>query len=135
MFCCAPSPCESTVQLQCGGRERPLSRSKGSSSELRMTTILIAAINFVVGVITGAIALIAFAGWTRTADAHEYPVEIFALSEEDGRGFLALAPDLPGCMADGWTQREALANLHDAIAEWIEDARAVDRPVPEPKYC
>ena len=47
-----------------------------------MTTILIAAINFVVGVITGAIALIAFAGWTRTADAHEYPVEIFALSEE-----------------------------------------------------
>ena len=100
-----------------------------------MTTILIAAINFLGGVITGAIALIAFAGWTRTADAHEYPVEIFALSEEEGRGFLAIAPDPPGCMADGWTQREALANLHDAIAEWIEDARAVDRPVPEPKYC
>jgi hypothetical protein len=61
-----------------------------------MTTILIAAINFVVGVITGAIALIAFAGWTRTADAHEYPVEIFALSEEDGRGFLAICPRSAG---------------------------------------
>ena len=69
------------------------------------------------------------------AAAYNYRIGIIALSEEDGRGFLAIAPDLRGCMADGWTQREALANLHDAIAEWIEDARAVDRPVPEPKYC
>jgi antitoxin HicB len=69
------------------------------------------------------------------AAAYNYRIEIISLSEEDGCGFLAIAPDLRGCMADGWTQREALANLHDAIAEWIEDARAVDRPVPEPKYC
>ena len=61
-----------------------------------MTTILIAAIGFVVGVLTGAIAVVAFAGWARTPVAHEYPVEIFALSEEDGCGFLAIAPDLPG---------------------------------------
>ena len=59
---------------------------------------------------------------------------LFALSKEDGGGFLAIAHDLPGCMADGWTQREALADLHDAIAEWIADARAMGRPVPEPKY-
>jgi hypothetical protein len=57
-----------------------------------MTTILIAAIGFVVGVLTGAIAVVAFAGWARTPVAHEYPVEIFALSEEDGCGFLAVAP-------------------------------------------
>ena len=69
------------------------------------------------------------------AAAYNYRIEIFALSEEDGGGFLAIAHDLPGCMADGWTQREALANLHDAIAEWIADARAMDRPVPEPKCC
>jgi antitoxin HicB len=68
------------------------------------------------------------------AAAYNYRIEIIALSEEDGRGFLAIAPDLRGCMADGWTQREALANLHDAIAEWITDARAMGRPVPEPKY-
>ena len=95
-----------------------------------MITILIAAISFVVGVITGAIAVVAFADWARTPVAHEYPVEIFALSEEDGCGFLAIAPDLPGC-----TQREAIANLHDAMAECIADARAMDRPVPEPKCC
>jgi antitoxin HicB len=68
------------------------------------------------------------------AAAYDYRIEIFALSEEGGGGFLATAPDLPGCMADGWTQREALANLRDAIAEWIADARAIGRPVPEPKY-
>ena len=68
------------------------------------------------------------------AAAYNYRIEIFALSEEDGGGFLAIAHDLPGCMADGWTQREALANLQDAIAEWITDARAMGRPVPEPKY-
>jgi antitoxin HicB len=56
------------------------------------------------------------------------------LAEIFGGGFLAIAPDLPGCMSDGWTQREALANLHDAIAEWIADAREMGRSVPEPKY-
>ena len=56
------------------------------------------------------------------AAAYDYRIEIFALSKEDGGGFLAIAPDLPGCFADGWTQREALANLRDAIAEWIADA-------------
>ena len=72
-----------------------------------MTTILIAAISFVVGVITGAIAVVAFAGWARTPVAHEYPVEIFALSEEDGCGFLAIAPDLPGCrLTAGRSERQ-----------------------------
>jgi antitoxin HicB len=68
------------------------------------------------------------------AAAYDYRIEIFALSKEDGGGFLAIAPDLPGCFADGWTQREALANLRDAIAEGIADARAMGRPVPEPKF-
>ena len=62
------------------------------------------------------------------------PSRFLPSRKEDGCGFLAIAPDLPGCLADGWTQREALANLHDAIAEWIADARAMGRPVPEPKY-
>ena len=65
---------------------------------------------------------------------YHHRIEIFALSEEDGGGFLAVAPDLPGCAADGWTQREAIANLRDAIAEWISDARTTGRRVPEPKY-
>ena len=41
------------------------------------------------------------------------------LSAEDGGGFVATVPDLPGCMIDGETPEEALVNLQYAIAAWI----------------
>ena len=53
-------------------------------------------------------------------------------SEEDG-SFLAEVPELPGCMADGSTRREALENVEAIIQEWIETARELGRDVPEPK--
>jgi antitoxin HicB len=62
----------------------------------------------------------------------DYPVTIEPLAAEDGCGFLATAPDLPGCMSDGETPEEALANVRDAIAAWIEEARVLGRPVPKP---
>ena len=62
----------------------------------------------------------------------DYPVLIEPLSPEDGGGFIAVAPDLPGCMSDGATAEEALANVKDAIAEWIAEAQALARPVPPP---
>ena len=37
-----------------------------------------------------------------------YPVIVSPLSEEDGGGFLATVPDLPGCMSDGETPEEAI---------------------------
>ena len=43
-------------------------------------------------------------------------VVIEPLSEEDGGGFLATVPELPGCMSDAETRAEALANVEDAIA-------------------
>ncbi|MFM9859010.1 type II toxin-antitoxin system HicB family antitoxin [Pseudoxanthobacter sp. M-2] len=61
-----------------------------------------------------------------------YPVTIEPLSEADGGGFVAFVPDLPGCMSDGTTPEEALANVQDAIATWIEAARDVGHPVPSP---
>ena len=39
----------------------------------------------------------------------DYPVSINPLPEEDGGGFLVILPDLPGCMADGDTVEEAIA--------------------------
>lgn len=54
------------------------------------------------------------------------------LSANDGGGFLARAPDLPGCMSDGETPEEAIANVQDAIATWIEAARDLNHPVPPP---
>jgi len=61
----------------------------------------------------------------------KYEVLIY-WSEEDG-AFIAEAPELPGCAADGATYHEALANLETVIAEWIETARELGKPVPEPK--
>jgi predicted RNase H-like HicB family nuclease len=53
-------------------------------------------------------------------------------SDED-QAFLAEVPELPGCVADGPTRQEALANAEVVIAEWIETAREMGRPIPEPK--
>jgi predicted RNase H-like HicB family nuclease len=53
-------------------------------------------------------------------------------SEED-QAFLAEVPELPGCMADGATYGEALAQAEVVIGEWIETARSLGRDVPEPK--
>lgn len=62
--------------------------------------------------------------------ALEYPVIISPLTPEDGGGFLATVPDLPGCMSDGETPEEALQNVQDAIASWIEAADDQGMSVP-----
>lgn len=53
-------------------------------------------------------------------------------SEED-KAFLVEVPELPGCMADGKTYEDALANVQTVIAEWIETAREMGRTIPEPR--
>ena len=54
------------------------------------------------------------------------------LPEDEGGGFVALVPDLPGCMSDGETPEAALASVQGAAAAWIEEATALGRPVPPP---
>jgi antitoxin HicB len=61
-----------------------------------------------------------------------YPVVITPLSVEDGGGFAATVPDLPGCMSDGETPEEALHNVLDAIDSWIEMAEELGHSLPEP---
>jgi len=53
-------------------------------------------------------------------------------SEED-QAFIVEVPELPGCMADGKTYQEALANAEVIIKEWIETAQELGRSIPEPK--
>jgi antitoxin HicB len=62
----------------------------------------------------------------------EYPVVLRPLSPEDGGGWIAIVPDLPGCMSDGKNAYEALESVTSAIDEWKEAARAMGRPVPAP---
>jgi predicted RNase H-like HicB family nuclease len=49
------------------------------------------------------------------------------------RSFIAEVPELPGCAADGATYQEALANAEIIVQEWIETARELGRPIPEPR--
>lgn len=53
-------------------------------------------------------------------------------SKEDN-AFIVEVPELPGCMADGSSYEEALANAKIVVAEWLETARSLNRPIPEPK--
>ena len=61
-----------------------------------------------------------------------YPVIVAPITDEDGGGFLATVPDLPGCMSDGETPEQAVVNVQDAIAVWIEAAHDLGHAVPEP---
>lgn len=61
-----------------------------------------------------------------------YPIAVNKVGEQDGGGYLAHALDLKGCLGDGATPEEAIANLKDAIVEWIDEARRLKRPIPRP---
>jgi predicted RNase H-like HicB family nuclease len=65
-------------------------------------------------------------------EIHDYSVLVRPLPPEDGGGFVATVPDLPGCTSEGETAEEALASIKDAIAQWIDQARAAGRAVPLP---
>ena len=59
--------------------------------------------------------------------------EIILYWSADDDAFIAEVPELPGCAADGPTRQAALANAETVIQEWIETAKELGRPLPEPK--
>ena len=59
--------------------------------------------------------------------------EIILYWSNEDEAFIAEVPELAGCAADGATRQEALANAEAVIAEWVETARELGRPIPEPK--
>ena len=65
------------------------------------------------------------------AETIKYSFEVRPLSDEDGKGYLVTFPDLPGCMSDGETIEEAIANAMDAEHSWIETAREFGDVIPE----
>jgi predicted RNase H-like HicB family nuclease len=64
-------------------------------------------------------------------DELRYEIDLF-WSEED-QAYIAEVPELPGCMADGPTYGAALQAAEVVIREWIETARELGRPIPQPK--
>ena len=59
--------------------------------------------------------------------------EVIIYWSDDDEAFIAEVPELPGCAADGATHQKALSNVEVIIQEWIETARALGRPIPEPR--
>jgi predicted RNase H-like HicB family nuclease len=62
---------------------------------------------------------------------HKYEIIIYWSNED--QVFIAEVPELPGCMAHGNSQKDALANVSEAIQLWVDMAREFGDPVPEPK--
>lgn len=61
----------------------------------------------------------------------KYGMVIF-WSQADG-AFVVEVPKLPGCMADGSNNQEAVANAERVVPEWIDTAKEDGRSIPEPK--
>lgn len=62
----------------------------------------------------------------------DYVFVVAPLPEEDGGGYIAYVPDLPGCMSDGDTPEQAAANIQSAVEEWLDCAVARKMDVPAP---
>jgi antitoxin HicB len=62
---------------------------------------------------------------------YRYPLEIFWSNET--QDYVAQVPDLPDCSAHGTSQAAAVRRVQQAIAAWIDTARAAGRDVPEPR--
>jgi len=50
--------------------------------------------------------------------------------DPDG-GYTVTVPALPGCVTEGETVEECIANAEEAIAIYIEELVAQGRPIPE----
>jgi antitoxin HicB len=61
---------------------------------------------------------------------HRYPIELEWSEEDDA--YLARVVDLPGCIADGETEREAIDAARVAARLWLEVATEEGRTIPAP---
>ncbi|MBN2680340.1 type II toxin-antitoxin system HicB family antitoxin [Acidithiobacillus montserratensis] len=61
----------------------------------------------------------------------KYDLVIYWSNEDNA--FIVEVPELPGCMADGATYQEAVANAEQVIGAWVETAKDLGRSIPEPR--
>ena len=62
-----------------------------------------------------------------------YKYEIIIYWSNEDEAFIAEVPELPGCMAHGATQEDALRNAKEAIQLWLDTAAEFGDPIPTPK--
>ena len=59
--------------------------------------------------------------------------EIILYWSKTDKAFVAVVPELPGCMADGKSYVDAVKNVEVVMQEWIATARGLGRPIPAPR--
>jgi predicted RNase H-like HicB family nuclease len=62
---------------------------------------------------------------------HKYQITLYWSAVDDA--VIAKVPELAGCIADGATYSEAIANIEIVIEQWIQTAKELNRPIPSPK--
>ena len=65
-------------------------------------------------------------------DAQGHYSMVIEWSNEDD-AYIVTVPELPGCRTHGATYDEAVRQGQDAMATWIEGARADGDPIPPPR--
>jgi predicted RNase H-like HicB family nuclease len=63
----------------------------------------------------------------------EIRYEVIIYWSDEDEAFIAEVPELPGCIADGSSYQEALANVEVVIQEWIDTSQELGSPIPDPK--
>lgn len=69
----------------------------------------------------------------RNLDAYQFTVR--PLSKEEGGGYLVEYPDIPGCMSDGETIEEAIANGREALRDCLDVLRESGHKAPKPEVA
>jgi predicted RNase H-like HicB family nuclease len=54
--------------------------------------------------------------------------------QEEDEGFVVTCPSLPGCISEGDTRAEALANIREAIEAYLASLKKHGEPIPPPIF-
>lgn len=71
----------------------------------------------------------------RIRDLDQYQFTVRLLSKDEGGGYLVEYPDIPGCMSDGETIQEAIANGREALRDCIDVFKESGRKLPKPSIA
>jgi antitoxin HicB len=68
----------------------------------------------------------------RNSAEGEYRINVRQLSKDEGGGYLVEYPEIPGCMSDGETVEEAIANGRKALRDCLAVFKESGRKAPQP---
>ena len=68
----------------------------------------------------------------RPFDPMAYRIELEPIPLNEGGGWFATVPDLPGCMGDGETESGAIDDVRAAMLEWADAMINTGRTIAAP---